>query len=283
MFTGCRQTDIVDPDGDISFPVMTLYPTAEPATKVAFGPYEMDLAMNAAIVPRACPVVVISHGSGGSHLAYRSYGQYLVEQGFVVCLPEHPGDNRRNKELAGTRENMIQRPRHIRMVIDSLLHDAFFAGALQPQSAVVVGHSLGGYTAMAVAGGVPDPQFQIRVEKHPDVRAIVLLDPSGVEFFDWEGGFTELGAAIKLLCAGPVDGAVQETISMFSSRIAAHQTFEHRVFDNAGHYSFLSPFPDALKNRVGPAAQDPEGFDRVAFHKQINLEITEFLRNLVIR
>ena len=52
---------------------------------------------------------------------------------------------------------------------------------------------------------------------------------------------------------------------------------EYIVVENAGHYSFLSPFPDGIKQRVGVVAKDPNGFDRVEFHLQMNQKIFRFL------
>jgi hypothetical protein len=47
--------------------------------------------------------------------------------------------------------------------------------------------------------------------------------------------------------------------------------------ENAGHFSCIAPFPEALRQTVGPAAQDPAGVDRVALHQRLNTEIATFL------
>jgi predicted dienelactone hydrolase len=48
------------------------------------------------------------------------------------------------------------------------------------------------------------------------------------------------------------------------------------VLQNANHYSFIAPFPESIKGRVGEAAQDPDGFDRAAMHAKLNPDILDF-------
>jgi hypothetical protein len=51
--------------------------------------------------------------------------------------------------------------------------------------------------------------------------------------------------------------------------------------ENAGHLSFLSPFPEVLVTPDFIPAQDPEGFDRVAFHERLTGEVVAFLDGTV--
>jgi len=44
----------------------------------------------------------------------------------------------------------------------------------------------------------------------------------------------------------------------------------------AGHFSFITSFPWALKIVAGEGARDPNGFDRDAFHQVMNREIVDF-------
>jgi poly(3-hydroxyalkanoate) synthetase len=48
------------------------------------------------------------------------------------------------------------------------------------------------------------------------------------------------------------------------------------IVKNAGHYSFITPIPDNMKNKVGKVAIDPNGFDRVQFHTTMNQENANF-------
>lgn len=73
--------------------------------------------------------MVISHGTGGSHLAYRTIAAHLAKSGYVVALLEHPGNNHDNNELSGTVENLTNRPRHVRLAMRS----ASFPPAMDPE------------------------------------------------------------------------------------------------------------------------------------------------------
>lgn len=88
--------------------------------------------------------MIISHGTGGSHLLYRTLAAHLARDGFVVGLPEHP---RNNNELAGTHTILPDRPRQIRAAIDWAYADRALGLCIAPDSVAVIGHSLGGYTA----------------------------------------------------------------------------------------------------------------------------------------
>jgi hypothetical protein len=73
------------------------------------------------------------------------------------------------------------------------------------------------------------------------------------------------GAPYFYMCQLVLDG-VPETTAV-----------DHRLVEGAGHYSFLSPWPDAMKSASIPPSQDPPGFDRRSFLEGLYPEIAEFL------
>ncbi|MGH3935584.1 MAG: alpha/beta hydrolase family protein [Pseudonocardiaceae bacterium] len=101
---------------------------------------------------------VISHGTGGSPFLYRTLAAHLARGGFVVAMPEHPRNNHNNNDLAGTAAILANRSWHIRIVIDWMFASDDFAPSPRPNTVAVIGHSLGGYTVLAVAGGRPKPR-----------------------------------------------------------------------------------------------------------------------------
>ncbi|MBW4668999.1 MAG: alpha/beta hydrolase [Cyanomargarita calcarea GSE-NOS-MK-12-04C] len=111
----------------------------------------------------ASPVIVISHGVGDDRLAFNYLAQHLTSYGFAVAVLEHPGDNAKKFEqffagLSGSPEptELINRPLDIKFALDELQgrsqSDPNLQGKLNLQQVGVIGHSLGGYTALAVAG-----------------------------------------------------------------------------------------------------------------------------------
>lgn len=270
MFSaGCRTVSLLD--GDTEYPVLVLYPSREPERSVKFGPYDFDVALDAPAALDSMPLAVISHGSGGSHLVYRTLAMHLARHGFLVAQPEHPFNNRNNNSLAGTTAILESRPRHVRQVIDWA-----YANFDVPHAAVI-GHSMGGYTALAVAGGRPvayPADTPVPVVPDDRVRALVLMAPATPWFLP-PGSLSEVRVPILLLTAER-DPHTPPGHSEIIRR-ALEPRLTHRVIANAGHYSFLSPFPAQMINAAFAPSQDPPGFDRERFHEELNAMVLEFL------
>ncbi len=278
MFVGSLNLGITDKEKNLSFPSLIFYPTETPSTSVAFGPYSMDLALNAPIQGERLPLLVISHGAGSTPLVYRTLATYLAKNGFVVALPEHPGNNRSDNSLNGTVTNLEYRPRHLKLTIDAVLGDPRFVQHVEPYHVAVIGHSLGAYSALALAGAQPwsGLEQKISVEADSRVQALVLMAPAS-SFFVPNDSLQNVHASI-LMFSGEADRITprwqtQLILDLLPSR---DQVTFHSV-PHAGHYSFLSPFPEAMKRPDFPPAQDPPGFDREKFHVGLNETIRSFL------
>lgn len=112
------------------------------------------------------PLVVISHGFGSDRKFFAASAQHLASYGFTVAAIEHPGSNIRSlgsvsaandpNELIPARE-FSNRPQDVSFVLDELARrnqqPGFLQGKLNTKQVTVIGHSLGGYTALALAGG----------------------------------------------------------------------------------------------------------------------------------
>lgn len=116
--------------------------------------------------PGKTPVVVGSHGLASNPEHFDLQAQHLASYGYVVALVDHPGSNNQQFQdlFAGyTRDffaiaEFIDRPLDISYVLDELerRNQAQFQGRLNLQEVGVMGHSLGGYTALALAGAQID-------------------------------------------------------------------------------------------------------------------------------
>src|SRR5690242_1644491 len=113
---GCLACGVPDPQGEDPIPVLVMYPSHAAEQPESLGPYTLELSRDAEIAGQDLPLVVISHGSGGSRLSHRTLARHLARNGFVVAIPEHPRNNRNNNELANTAAILANRPRHIRAV-----------------------------------------------------------------------------------------------------------------------------------------------------------------------
>ncbi|AFC30785.1 hypothetical protein PM3016_4001 [Paenibacillus mucilaginosus 3016] len=282
---GCCEVKITDRALGITFPMTVMYPADAPERTVRLGPYPVEAARDAAPQEGRFPLVLISHGSGGSPYVYRSLARHLARSGFVVGLPEHPYNHRGDNTYEGTIHNLACRPRHLRMAADWFDRDEVFKERIRPDGYSVIGHSMGGYTALAAAGGVPtcfpdeSPDGQphrIDAARDPRIRSLVLLAPASV-WFRKEGALSGVRLPILMLCAehDPFTPAFHAAIIL--QAVADPQRIRYRTVANAGHFSFLSPFPAEMISPAFLPSQDPPGFDRVQFHETLQDEMTEFL------
>lgn len=56
---------------------------------------------------------------------------------------------------------------------------------------------------------------------------------------------------------------------------------DHRSVANAGHFSFLDPFPGTLTKAEFPPSQDPPGFDRERYHETLAADVLAFLQRVL--
>lgn len=111
----------------------------------------------------AKPLIVFSHGLGSVRTDMRYLAQHLASHGYVVAALEHPGSNEAHVKqalqlkaplLEG--QEFLNRPKDISFILDRLetLNQApgFLQGKLAPERVMVIGYSLGGTTALSIAG-----------------------------------------------------------------------------------------------------------------------------------
>lgn len=143
-------TEIAGRDGD--GPVTVFYPSSSTAAPLKRGPFTMQLVENGAPVRGNGRLVVLSHGSGGNPWVHSDLAIALVEAGFVVAMPEHRGDNFKDKSDIGP-ASWKRRPAEVARAIDAVAADPRFATLVATDKVGVYGMSAGGHTALTLAGG----------------------------------------------------------------------------------------------------------------------------------
>ncbi|MEN3339341.1 MAG: hypothetical protein V7647_3017 [Acidobacteriota bacterium] len=277
------------------------YPSLAAERSEPLGPFTESIARDGALAPGATRLVVVSHGTGSMPLLHRGLAIHLAQHGFVVAAPEHPGDSRTDHRLAGTEANLRNRPRHLTAVIDWMFDEPFFRASLLPHAAAVVGHSLGGYTALAIAGGRPaafpweadsGQSSPVDVTPDPRVRSLVLLAPAAAWFLA-DGALERVSIPILMMTGENDDLEIAGHKTLPDGRvvfmpwghseiikrgISSRSLIDHRTIPNAGHYSFMTPYPAAMRTPAVPPSQDPVGFDRVGFYEQLCADVLSFLQ-----
>jgi predicted dienelactone hydrolase len=279
MYAGSRQILIPGDHGAPALEALLHYPSLQPAAPTRFGPYQLTVSVDAPPAPGRFPLVLISHGSGGSPLLYRSLSLTLARNGYFVALPKHPGNSLGDDELADRVGILRDRPRQLLRLLDTLLADTTFGATIADEPVTAIGHSLGGYTVLCLAGGEPWTRSRERIEVPHDRRlgALVLLAPA-CGFFLAPRALQAVTAPILALTAEHDELTPDSQIRAALAGVPDGSRVTLLTVPDAGHFSFLSPFPPTMHNPQFAPAQDPSGFDRERFHQTFPTTVLQWIR-----
>jgi predicted dienelactone hydrolase len=132
-------------------PWLVWYPSAEPERPTREGRTTFDAARDALPLPGRHPLVVLSHGSGGSSMTHWETARYLARRGYVVLAIVHRDDNAFVSSGSSTLAVWQSRPKEMSAALDALLASRY-AAVIDSTRIAAVGFSAGAYTALAVGG-----------------------------------------------------------------------------------------------------------------------------------
>lgn len=142
--------------------------------------YGVPAIRDAAPAPGSQPLVVLSHGYGGSWRNPSWLAIELARRGYVVAAPDHPGTTTFDQDPSRA-ATLWERPRDLRRVVDALAEDPSLAGKVDTNRVAAIGHSLGGWTVAAMAGARFDTErFERDCQNNTSPRACVLKDELGL-------------------------------------------------------------------------------------------------------
>ena len=131
----------------------------DPSVPFTVGQVAEDAPLSPA-APRY-PLILVSHGTGGSAIQMMWLGRYLAAHGFIVAALNHHGNT--GVEASPDPRGFLlywERARDLSVALDRLLADSVFGPRIDTARVGAAGFSLGGYTVIAVAGGrFNPPQF----------------------------------------------------------------------------------------------------------------------------
>jgi len=179
---GFERLVIEAPDGGRTLDVALWYPTTDttPSQLIADNPAFIGEWAKPGARPRQgpLPLVVTSHGFGGNWRNQGWLGAKLARRGYLVAAPNHPGTTSRDSSPVHAAE-LWERARDISRVIDALTDGDSEEQSERARDLVVdthriaaVGHSLGGWTVLLLAGARFSPAaFRRDCEQHPSLAS----------------------------------------------------------------------------------------------------------------
>jgi predicted dienelactone hydrolase len=275
------------------------YPTGAAPARERLELGEQTVADYAAVRGERLPLVVISHGHGGSYAGHFDTAIALAKAGFVAAALTHPGDNWRDESLA---TRIWERPRQLKVMTDYMVGAWPQHAHIDPSRIGAFGFSAGGFTVLADAGGVADlskvkdhcqahptfetcqivagqpVDFNIKVDwtHDPRIKAVVSAAPA-IGFAFGREGLRNVRQPVQLW-RGADDQVLPHPYYTEAVRQALPTSPETHVVPHAGHYDFIPPCSPELAKAVPAICKSEPGFDRAAFHVRFNRQVVAFFR-----
>ncbi|WP_028022412.1 alpha/beta hydrolase family protein [Enterovibrio calviensis] len=295
------------------------YPTTDnaPATLVADNiAFEgTRVVKEAKVMSAKHPLVLLSHGYRGSWRNLNWLAHKLVQEGYIVAAPDHPGTTTFDHSPSQSSQ-WWQRPRDLIRVLNYLEGNAVWKESIASDDVTAIGHSLGGWSVAQLGGAQFDRSaFNTQCKIHPNprtcglakelgldaeqdgepesndladhrIKRVVILDLGLARSFSTTS-LNEIQQPSLILAAGIDIGDLPQ--AMESGYLAEHIPLENRrykVFEKATHFSFMqlckSNAIAILEEEVpgdGVICKDGIGSDRRALHEAIYEDIARFIRD----
>jgi predicted dienelactone hydrolase len=145
------------------------YPTTdarEPFDIPSYPFVHINTVREAKLPDAKCPLVLISHGTGGSRMTLEWLADALVAKGYIVAAVDHWGNTYDNK-IALNFVTPWERPQDISFVLTQLLQHQELSKVIDEKRIGAAGFSIGGYTVMALAGAELDLDALIKFSGTP--------------------------------------------------------------------------------------------------------------------
>jgi predicted dienelactone hydrolase len=118
---------------------------------------------------RPRPVILLSHGFGGTARIMAWFGTALARHGYVVIAVDHPGNNGRDPMTVAGAVLSWERPGDLKTALDKAKTDPTIGPHLDLNRLGAAGFSAGGFTTLVEAGARVDFERFLRFcDAHPD-------------------------------------------------------------------------------------------------------------------
>ncbi|WP_186001708.1 MULTISPECIES: alpha/beta fold hydrolase [Corallococcus] len=253
------------------------------------------------------PVVLLSHGSGGSVMDLSWFGANLAAHGFIVVGVNHPGNTYGDTSPEGF-ARAYERPRDFTVILDHLLKDATWGPRVDPERIGASGHSMGGYTALALVGlnlnlewiarrcktpgtreeigceGLRDVDYDridMKVSRasyqDPRVKAAFAMAPGMAASFEARDT-ADIQRPVELVLAKGDELMPHARHGLHLSALLPVASTTTVVLEDAGHFSFLPECYPKGFDVIAMLCKDPVAGTRAASHARTSAEGVAFFR-----
>lgn len=295
------------------------YPAAPPGSQQSHlvsdfyetGPLLVGATL--ADLPVRAPLVLLSHGTGGSAVGMTWLAEALAKAGFVVVGADHHGNTGADQYRAEGFLCWWERMLDLSVLLDDLLSSSFLACRIDEDRIAAAGFSLGGYTVLGLLGAITrmerfqtwslNRSFGKGPKEFPNVVEQIepLLAESAVFRAAWErqsecftdsrilsvlalapaptvrafdvGSIRAIGHPVTIAVGQADDEAPATDCAVWLHDLLPNSRL-HLLGENVGHYTLLAMGTAEARTSMPHLFADPIGVDRGAIHRQV-IEIAQ--------
>ena len=203
---GLMERNIDAPHHGRAMPLAVWYPAAKGATEI-FAENAVfqggEVRRDAQPSPGKHPIVLLSHGMGGSYLSLNWLASGLAEKGAIVVSVNHPNGWFRDRDPK-TMFNHWTRVQDLQTALDHVLSDKTLAGVVDKDRIYAAGFSFGGWTALSIGGATADLKGNAAYcmaagERSHNCTDHFGFDPVGTDPARWSASYKD--ARVKAVVA----------------------------------------------------------------------------------
>ncbi len=265
---------------------------------------------DAKIIQGKFPLILLSHGTGGNRISQMWLACELAVNGYIVASVDHFGNTLDNK----IPENFVKiwdRPLDISFLLDQLLSSSVWGSKIDTTKIGMAGFSLGGYTSIALAGGMIDykllesfsktdegrnefniPELgelskliteniinignnQHRNLKEKRITAFVAMAPAIGQGFKYENQFENVNNRILIIGAKNDERTPPKTNAKHYHQMIKNSKYIE-LEGEVGHYIFMNDAKSDLKKDAPIIFRDDKSVNRKEVHKRVSRAILDF-------
>jgi predicted dienelactone hydrolase len=267
------------------------------------------------------PLILVSHGFGGTARQMTWLAGTLARAGYVVVGVDHPGSNTIYGVTAEGAYAPWERAGDLRAALDAVLADPKLAAHIDTRRIGVAGFSLGGYTSLLEVGAhsafaqlrafcagpdrdaicnqqleYPHPMQTEQTAAEPAMAPLIAREHDDLHDPRVRAAFLIAPAAIQgiefgslrrikapvAIALGDADPiAPPKTNGEFAAKLVPGATID--ILPNVGHYDFLSECGAAGFTYAKPYCTDAPGVSRAATHERVEHDAVAFFARVLRR